>query len=192
MRVPVTLKRRPGSPAAKRSSQGTSGVGGPSPIAGLLFQRATGTRFQLIPYRGAAPAMQDVAAGHVDMMFDVAATSLAPIRASTIKAYAVTAGTRLAMAPEIPTANEVGLPELQASVWLALFAPKRTPRAIIDRLNDAVRNALSNSAVRQQPTDLGFEIPLTDRQTPEALEAYLKAEIDKWWPIVKAANIKPQ
>jgi tripartite-type tricarboxylate transporter receptor subunit TctC len=173
-----------------KASQGTSGVGGPSHVAGLLFQKETGTRFQLVPYRGAGPAMQDVAAGQVDMMFDSPSTSLSQVRGGTIKAYAVTAKSRLAAAPEIPTVDEAGLPGLHVSVWFGLFAPKQTPKAIINRLNAAVVDALANPAVRQRLTDLGFEIPSRDQQTPEALASYQKAEIEKWWPIIKAANIK--
>jgi tripartite-type tricarboxylate transporter receptor subunit TctC len=173
-----------------KASQGTSGVGGPSHVAGLLFQKETGTRFQLVPYRGAGPAMQDVAAGQVDMMFDSPSTSLSQVRGGTIKAYAVTAKSRLAAAPEIPTVDEAGLPGLHVSVWFGLFAPKQTPKAIINRLNVAVVDALANPAVRQRLTDLGFEIPSRDQQTPEALASYQKAETEKWWPIIKAANIK--
>jgi tripartite-type tricarboxylate transporter receptor subunit TctC len=173
-----------------KASQGTSGVGGPSHVAGLLFQKETGTRFQLVPYRGAAPAMQDVAAGQVDMMFDNPATSLPQVRAGTIKAYAITAKNRLAAAPQIPSVDEAGLPGLHMSVWFGLFAPKQTPKTIINQLNAAVVNALANPAVRQRFNDLGVEIPSRDQQTPEALAAYQKAEIERWWPIIKAAGIK--
>jgi tripartite-type tricarboxylate transporter receptor subunit TctC len=175
-----------------KASQGTSGVGGPSHVAGLLFQKETGTRFQLVPYRGAAPAMQDVAAGQVDIMFDSPATSLPQVRAGTIKAYAVTAKTRLAAAPEIPSVDEAGLPGLHMSVWFGLFAPKQTPKTVINQLNAAVVNALANPTVRQRFNDLGFEIPSQDQQKPEALGAYQKAEIERWWPIIKAAGIKPE
>jgi tripartite-type tricarboxylate transporter receptor subunit TctC len=140
-----------------KASQGTSGVGGPSHVAGLLFQKETGTRFQLVSYRGAAPAMQDVAAGQVDMMFDSPSTSLPQVRGGTIKAYAVTARSRLATAPEIPSVDEAGLPGLHVSIWFALFAPKQTPKSIINRLNAAVVNALANPAVRQWLTDLGLK-----------------------------------
>jgi tripartite-type tricarboxylate transporter receptor subunit TctC len=173
-----------------KASQGTSGVGGPSHVAGLLFQKETGTHFQLVPYRGAAPAMQDVAAGQVDMMFDPPATSLQQVRGGTIKAYAVTAKSRSAIAPEIPSVDEVGLPGLHVSIWFALFAPKQTPKAIINQLNAAVVDALANPAVRQRFTDLGFDIASREQQTPEALRTFQKAEIEKWWPIIKAANIR--
>jgi tripartite-type tricarboxylate transporter receptor subunit TctC len=174
-----------------KASQGTSGVGGPSHVPGLLFQKKeTGTRFQLVPYSGAAPAMQDMVAGNIDMMIIDPATSLPQVRAGTIKAYAVTAKSRSAIAPEIPSVNEVGLPGLRVSVWFALFAPKRTPKAIINQLNAAVVDALANPPVRQRLIDLGFDIASRDQQTPEALATYQKAEIEKWWPIIKAAGIK--
>ena len=174
----------------EKASQGTSGVGGPSHVAGVLFQQLSGTQFQFVPYRGAGPAMQDVAAGQVDLMFDSPATSLSLARAGIIKAYAVTAKRRLAAAPEIPTVEEAGLPGLHISVWYALFAPRHTPRPIIDKLNAAVGGALGNPQVRQRLVEMGLELPAREQQTPEALAAYQKAEIEKWWPIVKAAGIK--
>jgi tripartite-type tricarboxylate transporter receptor subunit TctC len=174
------------------ASQGTSGVGGPSHVAGILFQKESATHFQLIPYRGAGPAMQDVAAGQIDMMFDVPATSLSLMRAGAIKAYAVTAKSRLAIAPDIPTVDEAGLPGLHISMWFGLFAPKGTPKAIISKLNAAVMDGLVDPAVRRRLSDLGQEIFPRDQQTPEALGAFQKAEIEKWWPIIKAAGIKAE
>jgi tripartite-type tricarboxylate transporter receptor subunit TctC len=176
----------------EKASQGTSGVGGASHVAGVLFQQLSGTQFQFVPYRGAGPAMQALAAGQVDLMFDSPTTSLSQARAGIIKAYAATAKRRLAAAPEIPTVEEAGLPGLQVSVWYALFAPRHTPRPIIDKLNIAVRDALGNPQVRQRLMEMGLELPTRERQTPEALAAYQKAEIEKWWPIVKAAGIKAE
>jgi tripartite-type tricarboxylate transporter receptor subunit TctC len=175
-----------------KASQGTSGIGGPSHVAGILFQKESGTRFQLIPYRGAGPAMQDVAAGQIDMMFDVPATSLSLVRAGAIKAYAVTAKNRLTTAPDVPTVDEAGLPGFHISMWFGLFAPKGTPKAIVSKLNAAVVDGLGDAAVRQRLLDLGQLIFPRDEQTPEALGALQKAEIDKWWPIIKEAGLKPE
>jgi tripartite-type tricarboxylate transporter receptor subunit TctC len=136
--------------------------------------------------------MQDVAAGQVDLMFDSPATSLSLARAGIIKAYAVTAKRRLEAAPEIPTVEEAGLPGLHISVWYALFAPRHTPRPIIDKLNIAVGDALDNPQVRRRLVEMGLELPTREQQTPEALGAFQKAEIEKWWPIIKAAGIKPE
>jgi tripartite-type tricarboxylate transporter receptor subunit TctC len=149
-------------------------------------------RFQLVPYRGAGPAMQDVAAGQIDMMFDVPATSLSLVRAGAIKAYAVTAKSRLAIAPDIPTVDEAGLPGLHISIWFGLFAPKGTPKAIISKLNAAVMDGLGDPAVHRRLSDLGQEIFPRDQQTPEALGAFQQAEIEKWWPIIKGAGIKAE
>jgi tripartite-type tricarboxylate transporter receptor subunit TctC len=176
----------------EKASQGTSGVGGASHVAGVLFQQLSETQFQFVPYRGAGPAMQAVAAGQVDLMFDSPTTSLSLARAGILKAYAVTAKRRLAAAPEIPTVEKAGLPGLHVSVWYALFAPRHTPRPIIDKLNTAVGGALGNPQVRQRLMEMGLELPARGQQTPEALAAYQKAEIEKWWPIVKAAGIKAE
>jgi tripartite-type tricarboxylate transporter receptor subunit TctC len=167
-------------------------VRGPSHVLGLLFQKETGTRFQLVPYRGAAPAMQDVVAGNTDMMIIDPATSLPQVRAGAIKAYAITAKRRSAIAPELPSVDEAGLPGFHVSNWFALFAPKQTPKAIINQLNAAVVDALANPAVRQRLTDFGFDIASRGQETPEALAAFQKAEIEKWWPIIKAAGIKAE
>jgi tripartite-type tricarboxylate transporter receptor subunit TctC len=173
-----------------KASQGTAGAGAASHIAGIFFQTKTATRFQFVPYRGAGPAMQDLVAGQIDMMIDTPATSLPQVRAGQITGYAVTAKSRLASAPEIPTADEAGVPGLYVSVWFALFAPKGTPQDIIAKLNAAAVDALADPAVRSHFADLGMQIPEPERQPPEALRAFHKAEIEKWWPILKAAGIK--
>ncbi len=173
-----------------KGTQGITGSGAIEHIAGILFQKQTGTRFQQVPYRGNAPAMQDLLAGQIDMMFVDAATSLPHITAGRTKVYAVMGKSRLAAAPNIPTVDEGGLPGFYASLWYGLWAPARTPQEVITKLNAAVMDALADSAVRQRLADLGQQIVSRDQQTPDALGAFQKAEIEKWWPIIKAANIK--
>jgi tripartite-type tricarboxylate transporter receptor subunit TctC len=172
------------------ATQGTAGHGSGSHLSGVYFQSITGARFQFVPYRGAGPAMQDLVAGQVDLMIDQAANSLPQVRAGTIKAYAVTDKARLAAAPDIPTVDEAGVPGLHIAIWHALWMPKGTPKAIIDKLNAAVVETLADAGVRDRLAQLGQEIPAREQQTPPALFAHHRAEIEKWWPIIKAANIK--
>jgi len=172
------------------ATQGTAGHGSGSHLSGVYFQSITGARFQFVPYRGAGPAMQDLVAGQVDLMIDQAANSLPQVRAGTIKAYAVTDKVRLAAAPDIPTVDEAGVPGLHIAIWHALWMPKGTPKAIIDKLNAAVVETLADAGVRERLAQLGQEIPAREQQTPPALFAHHRAEIEKWWPIIKAANIK--
>ena len=173
-----------------KASQGVATAG--QQVAGFLFRKQTDTRFAFVAYRGGGPAMNDLVGGHIDLMIIQAAVALPQVRAGTIKAYAVTANSRFAAAAHIPTVDEAGLPGLHIAGWFGLFAPKGTPKNIIDRLNAAVVDALADAKVRARLADLGQEIPPRDQQTPEALRAYHRAEIDKWWPIIKAANIKPE
>jgi tripartite-type tricarboxylate transporter receptor subunit TctC len=156
----------------------------------VLLQKETGTQFTLVPYRGTAPAMQDLVAGHIDLIFDTT-IQLPLVRTGNIKVYAVTSDKRLAIAPDIPTFDELGLPTLTLSNWYGLFAPKGTPRDIIARLNAAAGEALGDPAVRSRLTDLGFEVFPREQQKPEALAALVKAGAEKWWPIIKESGIVP-
>jgi tripartite-type tricarboxylate transporter receptor subunit TctC len=165
-------------------------VAAPAHISGLSFQNVTGTRFIFVPHRGAGPALQSLVAGQIDMTFDQPSGALSQVRANLVKAYAVTAKTRLASAPDLPTVDEVGLPGFHTSIWHGLWVPKGTPRDIVMKLNGAIVEALGDPAVRTRLTDLGQELPPRDQQTPEALGAYHKAEIEKWHPIIKSANLK--
>ncbi|MSO67461.1 MAG: tripartite tricarboxylate transporter substrate binding protein BugD [Pseudolabrys sp.] len=179
------LKANPG-----KAMVGTTGVGGASHLAGILFQKTTGTDIQIVPYRGAAPRMQDMLSGQIHLAFDQAASSLAQVQGGNLQAYAVTSKSRLAIAPDIPTVDEAGLPGFYISVWHGLWSPKGTPKDIVRKLNAAAVDALADPTVRQRLTTLGQELPAREQQTPEALGAHQKAEIDKWWPIIKAAGIK--
>ena len=173
-------------------SAGTAGAGSATHVAGVYFQNVTGTRFQFVPYRGTGPALQDLVAGQIDFIVDQASNSLQHVRDGKIRAYAVTASARLPSAPDIPTVAEAGLPSLDISVWYGLWAPKGTPKEVIAKLNAAAVQALSEPAVRQRFAELGLDMPPRDRLTPEALAAYQKAEIEKWWPVIKGANIKTE
>jgi tripartite-type tricarboxylate transporter receptor subunit TctC len=171
---------------------GTAGVGSPQHVLAILFQRATGTRFQFVHYRGGAPAVQDLVAGQIDLVVADLTTSLPQVRAGQLKAYAYTGKTRLAVAPDIPTAEEAGLPGYTTSVWSALWAPKDTPPAVIARLNSAVVNAPGDATIKQRMTDLGDQVVSREQQTPEALAALHRAELEKWWPIIRTAGIKAE
>jgi tripartite-type tricarboxylate transporter receptor subunit TctC len=180
----------------KTSSKATGGTAGPGSgqhVSGIYFQNVTDTRFQFVPYRaGSSDIMRDLVARHIDLSFDQAISSLPYIRNGQVKAYAVTAKTRVVAAPDIPTVDEAGAPGVYISTWFGLWAPKGTPREAIARLSVAAQEALADAPVRQRLTDLGQEIPPPEQQTPEGLAAFHRAEIEKWWPIIKGANVKAE
>jgi tripartite-type tricarboxylate transporter receptor subunit TctC len=173
-----------------KATAGTAGAGSGSHIAGVYFQRVAGLKMQFVPYRGTAPALNDLVAGQIDLIVDQASNSMQQIRAGKIRAYAVTAKTRLPAAPDIPSVDEAGLPGFHMTLWNGLWVPKGTPKDAIAKLNAAVGEAMADASVKQRLNDLGLEIPPRGQQTPEALAAWHKAEIEKWWPIVKAADVK--
>jgi len=172
------------------ATQGTAGAGGASHVAGIFFQKETGTRFQFVPYRGTG--IRDLMAGLIDFMIDLAASSLPQVRAGTVKAFAATGPRRLAAAPDIPTVAEAGLPGLAMTSWYGLWAPKGISRDIVVKLDAALADTLADPTVRSRLAALGQEIFPREQQTPEALGAYQKAEIGKWWPILKGANVRAQ
>jgi tripartite-type tricarboxylate transporter receptor subunit TctC len=161
-------------------------------ISGILLQQLTGTQLQFIPYRGAGPAMTDLISGQVDLLVVQAAAALSQVQGGTIKAIANLSPKRSAAVPDIPTSDESGVPGLYMSGWFGFFAPKDTPKDVIARLNDAMVQALADPAVRARFAELGLDVASREQQTPEGLAAFNKAEIEKWWPIIKAANIKAQ
>ena len=171
-------------------SAGTAGPGSASHVAGVYFQTLTGTHFPFVPYRGTGPALNDLMAGQIDLIVDQTSNSMAQVKAGTVKTFAVTAKARLPAAPDVPTVDEAGVPGLYISVWYGFWVPKGTPRDVIARLNAAAVDAMADPTVQTRMATFGLEIPPRDRQTPEALGALQKAEIEKWWPIIKAANIK--
>jgi tripartite-type tricarboxylate transporter receptor subunit TctC len=179
------LKANPDS-----ATVGTAGQGSISHVCGLLFQNITGARLRFVPYRGSAPAIQDLIAGQIDMVISDPVTAVPQGRSGLIKVYAVAANARLRHAPEVPTVDEAGLPGYHVSLWHGLWMPKGTPKDIISRLSTAVMEALADPAARARFADLGQDIYSRDKQTPEALGLQQRADIEKWWPIIRAGNIK--
>ncbi len=178
------LKKNPGT--------ATVGIGGGADVGGPYFQKNTGTRVQFVPYRGAAPMMQDLLAGHIDLTFTQVASALAQARSGQVKPYAVMAKARWAEAPDTPTSDEGGVPGVYASFWHGLWAPKGTPPKVIAELDRAVIESLADPTVHQRFIELGQEPWPRDKETPDGLAAQQKAEIEKWWPIIKAAGIRAE
>jgi tripartite-type tricarboxylate transporter receptor subunit TctC len=181
------LKANPG-----KATAGAVGIGGPPDVAAVHFQRQTGTSFQIVPYRGGAPMVQDLLAGQIDFTFGQAASQLNLVRNGQLKAYAVLAETRWWAAPELPTMDEAGVPGMRASFWHGIWAPKGTPKDIIEKLNATIVESLADPAVKKRFGDIGQEIWPVAQQNPAALAAQQKAEIERWWPIIKAAGIKAE
>jgi tripartite-type tricarboxylate transporter receptor subunit TctC len=179
------LKAKP-TPA----TAGTAGAGSGSHIAGLYFENATGIKLQYVPYRGTAPALTDLVAGQIDIMIDQTSNSIAQVRAGTIRAYAVTDDKRVESASDIPTTDEAGLNGFHMTLWSGLWVPKDTPKDIVAKLNKAAVAAMNDPAVRKKFEDLGLQMPPPGKLAPDALGAWQKAEIAKWWPMIKAANVK--
>jgi tripartite-type tricarboxylate transporter receptor subunit TctC len=173
-----------------KATAGTAGAGSPPHIGAVFFQNLTGTRFSYVPYRGGGPAMQDLVAGQIDWMIDAPATVLPQLRAGAIKVHALAAKSRLAGAPNIPTTDEAGLPGFHFSAWFAFFAPKGTPKPIVERLNAAAMESLADSGLRARLAEFGLDVYPREQQTPQAVTALQTAEIKTWWPAIKAAKIK--
>ena len=161
-------------------------------VSGILLQQLTGTQVQFIPYRGAGPAMTDLISGQVDLLVVQGAVALPQVRGGTIKAIVNLSPNRSASMPDIPTSDEGGVPGLYMSGWFGFFAPKSTPKDIIDKINSAMVQVLADPAVRARFAELGLDVASREQQTPEGLAAFQKAEIEKWWPIIRAANVKPE
>jgi len=175
---------------ADKISGGTAGMGSGSHIGVLAFFAATGTNYQLVPYRGTGPAVQDLISNQIQIMIDQSSNSLPHVRAGKLKAYAVTARQRTSAAPEIPTTAEAGFPGIEVAIWHGLWAPKGTPREIIDKLNVAAIKALQDPEIRRKLEDLGQDIPTPEQMKSDAFGAYQKAEFAKWKPIIDKAGIK--
>jgi tripartite-type tricarboxylate transporter receptor subunit TctC len=168
------------------------GAGGSSAVCAYYLGKLTGTKTTLVPYRGGAPALQDIVAGNVDTMCDLAANSLAQVKAGNVKAYAVTSKKRWFAAPDVPTVGEAGVPGVEVINWLGAYAPKGTPKEAVAKVNAAFKAAMADPAVRQRIADQGLEIPPAEQQSPEAFAAYLKSEMDKWGVVIRESGIKGQ
>jgi tripartite-type tricarboxylate transporter receptor subunit TctC len=179
------LKARP-TPA----TAGTAGAGSGSHIAGLYFENITGIKLQYVPYRGTGPAMNDLVAGQIDMIVDQTSNSIGQVRAGNIRAYAITDARRVESAADIPTVDEAGLPGFHMTLWSGMWVPKGTPPDVVAKLNAAAVDALNDATVRKQLENLGLQMPPKDKLSPQALGDWQKAEIAKWWPMIKAANVK--
>jgi len=175
-----------------KATAATVGAAGGAQVSAIYFQKETGTSFRFVPYRGGGPAVTDLASGQVDLMFDQAANALGPVRGGAVSAYAVMSKARWPALPGVPAIDESGVPGLYVSYWHGMWAPKGASKDVITRLNAAVMHALADANVKKRLADVGHDIMPREQQTPQALAAYHKAEIEKWWPIVRAAGLKAQ
>jgi tripartite-type tricarboxylate transporter receptor subunit TctC len=175
-----------------KATAASTGTASMARFCGMAFQSATATKIQYVPYRGGAPALNDLVAGQIDLNCDLAANSLAQYRAGNIKAFAVMTKARWSAAPEVPSVDEAGFPGLYFSTWHGFWAPKNTPADVVDKINAAANAAMADPVVRQRIVDLGMDFPPAEIRTPAAFAAFHKSEIEKWWPIVKAAGIKAE
>jgi tripartite-type tricarboxylate transporter receptor subunit TctC len=173
-------------------SFGSVGIGGPGRVWGTYFQSSIGVRLQFVPYRGAAAFVQDLVAGQIDLASAEGSNIVPHLTGGKLKVFAVLTGRRWTVAPDIPTIDEAGGPPLHMLFWHGLWMPKGTPGEIVGKFNAAVQDALADATIRERLAGLGHEIVPREAQTPEALAAFHKAEIEKWWPIIRAANIKPE
>ncbi|MFO1111794.1 MAG: tripartite tricarboxylate transporter substrate-binding protein [Bradyrhizobium sp.] len=172
------------------ASVGIAGVGATGHLTGISFQRETGTKFTFVPYRGNGPAMQDLLSGQIDFMIEPASNFRSMLGAGSAKPFAVTGKARLKSLPNIPTAEEAGLPGFSAALWYGLWVPRDTPKEVIAKLNATMVQVLASAPVKQRFDELGIEVSPVQQQSPEALRTFQKAEADRWWPIIKASNIK--
>lgn len=176
----------------EKATQGHAGIGSPGHVSGIFLQNATGLKWAMVAYRSAGPALQDVLTGNIDIALDTPATSRPHIEAGGLKAYATTSRARIAAFPNLPTVEEAGVPGYTFSFWHALWAPKGIPADTLAKLSGALKTALSDQGMREKLIGLSQEIFPAGQQTPEALATFQKAEIERWWPVIKAAGIKPQ
>jgi tripartite-type tricarboxylate transporter receptor subunit TctC len=182
------LKANPG-----KATSGTVGNASPSQIGALYFQKVTGAQFQLVPYRGAAPALTDLLGGQIDLRFGAEASQMLPyLKSGVVKPFAIMGDKRWFLMPDIPTMEEAGVPGLFLPFWQGMWVPKATPRDIVDKLSTGVVAALADATVRARVHELGQDIPPPEQQTPQALGDFQEAQIEKWWPLIKAANLKPE
>jgi tripartite-type tricarboxylate transporter receptor subunit TctC len=175
-----------------KASVGIAGVGATGHLTGISFQKETGTRFQFVPYRGNAPAMQDLLAEQIDFMIEPSSNFKSLVGAGSVKPYAITGRTRLPSSPDIPTADEAGVAGFFASLWYGLWVPKDTPKDIIAKLNATMVQMLADPSVQKRFDELGIQITPLAQQSPEALRGFQKAEAERWWPIIKASNLKAE
>ena len=175
-----------------KASQGHAGVGGLGHVTGVFFQRETNTRFQFVPYRGGGPALQDLLAGHTDLEMEPVSNFLEQVRGGNLKPYAIAGRTRISVAPDIPTVDEAGLPGFHRLAWVGLWMPKGASSEVIGKVNTAVQTVLADPSLRARVSQLGQEVFPREQQTPDGLAAFQRSEIEKWWPIIKAAGIKAE